>query len=218
MPHSMGVPVASDFADRPADDPVFGLYKRCGLWTMDEAAVLYECAVRHPGRWLDLGCHTGWTSAHQAAAGCQVIAVDNMLPVEAFARRFHENTAEWDIGPFAGTTEEFFRAVDPSARFRGVVIDADHERPWPLLDAQKGLMHLEDDGLILFHDFIGRPVREAVEWLMGEGFKCRVYWTVHMVAVCWRGEFEPPDHTPLPGIDWQRVKESMRDFDFSRCV
>jgi SAM-dependent methyltransferase len=218
MPHSMGVPVASDFADRPASDPVFGLYKNCGLWTQDEAAILYNIAAAVRGRWLDLGCHTGWTSAHQAAAGCEVTAVDNMLPVFPFHERFQENVEAWDIEAFAGTTQEFFEWVSPDARFSGVVIDADHEHPWPLKDAQKAVEHLEERGVILFHDFIGRPVRTAVEYLMSRGFNCRVYWTAHMVACCWRGEFVPPQHRPLPGIDWQRVKESMRDFVFDRCV
>jgi SAM-dependent methyltransferase len=217
MPHSMGVPVASDFADRAASDPVFGLYKNCGLWTQDEAAILYNVAAAVRGRWLDLGCHTGWTAAHQAAAGCDVVAVDNMLPVFPFYARFQENVAAWDIDAFAGTTQEFFEWVSPDARFSGVVIDADHEHPWPLKDAQKAVEHLEDSGVILFHDFIGRPVRTAVEYLMSRGFNCRVYWTAHMVACCWRGEFVPPQHQPLPGIDLQRVKESMRDFAFDRC-
>lgn len=222
MPHSMGVPVASDFADRPASDPVFGLYKNCGLWTQDEAAILYQCALQRRGLWVDLGCHTGWTSAHIAEAGCETWAVDNMLPVESFYKRFLENTSSWGINSYAGTTAQFFESIAPAMEasvrgFSGVVIDADHEHPWPLQDAQKALEHLEESGVILFHDFIGRPVRTAVEYLMAAGFRCRVYWTAHMVACCWRGDFVPPVHSPLPGIDWQRVKESMRDFAFDRC-
>jgi SAM-dependent methyltransferase len=218
MAHSMGVDVASDWADKDRSDPIFGIYKNCGLWLRDEVAILYQCAQRISGKWLDLGCHTGWTSAHIAAAGCEVIAVDNMLPVEEFARRFNENVAGFDVTPFGGTTKEYFDFLaGTSAKFSGVVIDADHEHPWPLKDAQKAVEHLEDSGVILFHDFIGRPVREAVEWLMAEGFRCRVYWTAHMVACCWRGDFEPPVHQPLPGIDWQRVKESMPDFAFDVC-
>lgn len=217
MPHSMGVPVASDFSDRPASDPIFGLYKNCGLWTLDEAAILYDVAARVKGKWLDLGCHTGWTSAHIAAAGCAVIAVDNMLPVFPFYARFRENVRDFQIDSFAGTTAEFFKSIPADARFSGVVIDADHEHPWPLNDAKNGLKYLEETGVILFHDFIGRPVRTAVEHLMAEGFHCRVYWTPHMVACCWRGDFVPPTAIPLPGIDWQRVKESMPDFAFDRC-
>jgi hypothetical protein len=217
MPHSMGVPVGSDFADRPVNDPVLGLYKNCGLWTMDEARILYSVASEVGGRWLDLGCHTGWTSAHQAAAGCIVTAVDNMLPVRSFYDRFQENVEGWDIVPFAGTTQEFFAATPEDVRFDGVVIDADHEHPWPLTDAKNGAAHLQQRGVILLHDFIGRPVRIAVEWLMNQGFRCRVYWTPHMVACCWRGDIALPDYVPQQHIDWQQVKMSMRDFAFDRC-
>jgi SAM-dependent methyltransferase len=209
--------VASDFSDRDAKDEVFGLYKNCGLWTQDEAAVLFNAAAALKGKWLDLGCHTGWTSAHQAEAGCEVIAVDNMLPVFPFYARFRENVQAWKIDSFAGTTAEFFASVAPDMRFSGVVIDADHEPPWPLNDAKNAVKHLQETGVILFHDFIGRPVRAAVEYLMSQGFHCRVYWTAHMVACCWRGDFVLPHHHPLPGINWQQVKESMPDFAFDRC-
>jgi SAM-dependent methyltransferase len=228
MPHSMGVPVASDFADRPSNDPVFGLYKRCGLWTMDEAAILFTVAEAVGGSWLDLGCHTGWTSAHIAAADCQVTAVDNMLPVPEFYARFRENVKQWNIETFAGTTAEFFAAdrtpkmavypeVPEPMRFSGVVIDADHEHPWPLYDARNAMKHLEDRGAVLFHDFIGRPVRIAVEYLISGGFHCRIFWTPHMVACCWRGNIDIPEYVPQANIDWQHVKNTMRDFDFTKC-
>lgn len=211
MPHSMGVPVASDFADRPASDPVFGLYKNCGLWTQDEAAILFNIAAAVRGRWLDLGCHTGWTAAHQAAAGCDVIAVDNMLPVEEFARRFNENVAGFDITPFGGTTKEYFDFLaGTSAKFSGVVIDADHDRPWPMNDAKKAVEHLEESGVILFHDAVGRPVQEAVEWLMWtHGFRCCIYNTAHIVMCCWRGDVKIPTLLVDEGISNERLKAAL---------
>lgn len=221
MGHSMGVAVASDWSDRASNDPLLGLYKQCGLWTLEEAAILFSVARQVQGDWLDLGAHTGWTAAYQAAAGCNVIAVDNMLGVPEFAQRFEENTAAWRgrINPFAGTTEEFFEFLSASPKtFSGVVIDADHEPPWPLTDALQGAKHLADDGVLLFHDFIGRPVRDGVRGLLELGFQCRVYSTPHMVACCWRGKFQPPDHTPNARIDWEAVRGRMTDFPFEGCL
>ena len=221
MAHSMGHDVLSDFGDRPFGHPLLGLYKNCGFWTHDEAAILYNIARQLGGGWLDLGAHTGWTAAHQAAAGCSVTAVDNMLPIKEFAARFEENirflSAGHRINAFAGSSDEFFAQCGP-ALFSGVVVDADHCHPHPQRDAENAMAHLRENGVILFHDFIGEPVRRAVTRLLDLGFACRVYWTPHMVACCWRGEVIPPKHARDPKINWEPVERSMPDFDFARCT
>lgn len=222
MGHSMGHDILSDFADRPAGDPLLGLYKNCGFWTHDEAAILYTIANDLRGEWIDIGCHTGWTSAHVAAGGCEVRAIDPMLGVPEFSERASENlfyagARASRIPRYAMTSKEFFSDLHSSELFSGVVIDGDHMSPCPLEDAKNAADHLETTGVILFHDFIGRPVREGVEYLMSIGFQCRVYWTPHMVACCSRG-FIPPDHVRDPRINWEAVKNSMSDFDFGACA
>lgn len=217
MPHSRGVPVASDWADKSEDDPVFGLYKKCGLWTMEEATILSECAAQMSGSWLDIGCHTGWTSAHIIEGGGFVAALDPMLRNLEFLGRFRENTRKHPEIPCSElTSDEFFRFYK-GPFFCGVVIDGDHMSPHPLRDAQNSARHLAETGVILLHDAIGAPVHEAATWLMDNGFKCRMYFTTHMVACCWRGDFTPPAHQRDTSVDWQAVKRIMHPFDFSRC-
>lgn len=226
----MGHDVLSDFADRPVGDPVLGLYKNCGFWTHDEAAILFNVASLVPGAWIDIGCHTMWTSAHLAAAGCDVLAIDPMLHVEEFRLRAQENKRSFrePIEPFtgrinaiAGTSKvvvPLVMDVPDVIRVRGIVIDGDHEDLNVTEDAELARKYLADKGFVLFHDFIGRPVRRAVEHLMYSGFKCKIYWTPHMVACCWRGELTPPDHIRDPLINWERVKNGMSDFDFGACA
>lgn len=225
MGHSMGHLVASDWADKADDDPVFGLYKKCGLWTRDETAILYNAARLCGGEWCDIGAHTGWTSAHIAAGHCGVDAVDPMLRLQGFADRFEANMEHcWTfLDEYHGhTSNDFFSGSIPipvidSWHAAGFCIDGDHEPGAPLQDAQNAYRHLCSNGVILLHDFIGRPVREAVTWLMDHGFKARVYWTPHLVACCWRGDFTPPDHVPDSRIDWRaHLTEMSRDFDFGR--
>lgn len=217
MPHSFGIDVASDWADKADDDPVFGLYKRCGLWTMDEAQILHGCAVAFPGEWLDIGCHTGWTTQHIGGlAGCRdryVQAIDPMLAVHEFAMRFYDNLQQhpdlpdgqkWLPGVSYGeTSNEFFsdghHNHDGSPlHLSGVNIDGDHSWGKPLEDAISSVKHLAERGVILFHDCTGRPVHEAVEYCVSQGFNCKAYPTVHGVAACWRGDFMPPDFTMDP--------------------
>ena len=202
MPHSFGVDVASDWADKADDDPVFGIYKRCGLWTMDEAQILHGCAYRmsdiYTGDgWLDIGCHTGWTTRHiaEGALNCAVLAIDPMLAAPEFDARFYENTGDLAIVRYGRTSNEFFERCKPDAKCSGVCIDGDHSEGKPLEDAINAAKHLAERGVILFHDAVGQPVQEAVEYCVAQGFRCKAYVTVHGVVICWRGEFTPPEHT-----------------------
>lgn len=235
MGHSMGHLVASDWADKADDDPVFGLYKKCGLWTRDEAAILWNCAHMTPSKWLDIGCHTGWTSAY-IAAGCGGIAdwwrvecVDPLFypcmvrdgDASPFMERFALNARAcqmsdwWSANGY--TSAEFFNQAKEGLVWNGICIDGDHEPGKPLEDAQNAVKHLSETGVILLHDGIGAPVREAVTWLMNNGFKARCYWTPHIVFCCWRGDFSPVDHVGDPRINWvPHIQQMKKDFDFGR--
>jgi hypothetical protein len=205
MSHSMGVEVGSDWADKAPDDPVFGTHKQCGVWTRDEAAILYEAARQLHGDWLDIGGHTGWTAAHIIAAGNpRVDLVDPMYANQEFAERTRENLKSfWRVALFGSTSDEFFSFLLKDGALEedlcaGIVIDGDHDRPHPLHDAQNAAKLLRPTGVILLHDAIGVPVQDAVAWLQDSGFRVKVYLTPHVVACCWRGEFAPPAYEPDP--------------------
>jgi hypothetical protein len=183
---------------------------------MEEANILHTVASRcNHGPWIDIGSHTAWTSAHVASAGVEVDAIDNMYRVPEFLARAEENASNCGlrekIAFFGWTSDEYFQKYNeglqrldapvgllPSVRYAGCVVDGDHCRPHPLRDAMNAASLLDETGVIILHDFIGRDVQEAVEHLMDNGFNCRVYWTPHMVACCWRGDFTPPDHVRDP--------------------
>lgn len=222
MPHSMGHDVPSDWGDKSDDDPVFGLYKRCGMWTHDEAAILYNVGRAPRSRYwqaMDIGCHSGWTTAHIAEAGYAVDAVDPMLTRHDFLERFWENTLSLSPEPRARsrTSRQYFREC-VSYAYDLVCIDGDHEPGEPLNDAQNAVNHLAETGIILLHDGTGGPVREAVQWLMQQGFKCRAYFTPHLVFCCWRGDFRPPDHVPDAIVRNCHLDGRYPDFDFRMCV
>ncbi len=217
MGHSFGHDVPSDWADKADDDPVFGIYKRCGFWTHDEAAILYNVARSIRGRWLDIGAHTGWTGAYIIAAGGIVTLVDPMLRLQGFQLRLEDNlSTSWDgVREVAHMTSEyFFHGFDET--WKGIVIDGDHEPGKPLEDAQNAAKHLAPGGVIMFHDFVGLPVREAVRYLMDEdGMSCRLYLTPHVVALCWIGsDFQPPVHRPDPFIVSQDLPARWPEFDW----
>ncbi len=229
MPHSMGHDVPSDWADKADDDPVFGIYKKCGMWTHDEAAILYSiCYLARGSPWADIGCHTGWTTAHIGLGVFNgshnmpyVEAVDPILALPEFRDRLAGNMNGWPRTLQATTSQEFFDRDLPLG-ICSAVIDGDHQPGKPLEDAEGFLRQMQVNrygwrNVVVFHDGIGAPVREAVTWLLTQGFKARIYWTPHIVFCCWRGDFKPPDHVGDPTIDWEpHVRAMEQDFDFGR--
>ena len=222
MPHSMGHDVPSDWADKADDDPVFGIYKRCGMWTHDEAAILYNVAHSLKGDWCDIGSHTGWTSAHigDAFEDGHVVCVDPLLALDEVANRClgHLNAVDIEASIIRCTSASYFDGLEKDDDVvEGFCIDGDHEPGKPLEDAQHAVEHLADTGVIMLHDGTGRPVREAVEFLIRERFHARVYYTPHIVFCCWRGDFKPPDHVPDPRVLAEHTDGRYPDFDWSRC-
>ena len=206
--------------DEPSDpdfDPL-----TCGSWTHDEAAILYNCARQVGGYWLDLGSRLGWTSAHLIVAGCSnVEAVDMEYFRPEFLSRMRENTQTVPSILAVPLKSRYFLDVGRVASygysipFSGCVIDADHDPPQPLLDAQGALRHMNHDCMILLHDTLtGLAVRDAVRWLIDQGFRCRIYWTPNGVACCWRGlpDFVAPDHVSDPLIDFKAHRRTWDDF------
>ena len=202
-PNSQGHTVISDFADKADNDPIFGEWKRCWFWSLDEAAILYHCAKQIGGRFVDIGAHTGWTAAVLASAGCSVVAVDPLLRYSAALMRFEQNT-EHCMNSIDQVhhkiAAEYFAWLGERVNFDGFVIDGNHSTPCPLDDAQNSAAHLNHRGIVLLHDYRGEPIKESYRWLLANGFQGRTYTTPNGVAVCWRGEFTPPEHVPDPKL------------------
>lgn len=194
---SLGHDVLSD----PELDP------DCCFMTHDEAAILYHCAKAYPGIWADIGCRKGWSSAHIWKAGCGVDCVDPLLEHDCMAGRFGS------IYPMKSF--EYFR--HEGDLMVGACIDGDHDSPAPTADACMAVM--AGARVLFFHDFWGKPIREAVHYLSWNGFKFRTYDTPNGCAVCWTDpNFQPPDHVPDPAINWSAIRQQKAaEFDFSRA-
>lgn len=235
-PWSLGHSVPSDATYEP----------ECCFMTFDEGAILMECARRIGGDWLDVGARVGWSTAHITMAGVKSVggidpcfANEMMLskflgqascrehtgpPPKVNCGAYYHRATMHSSPPIPYTFEEVLKAEwNPSfynkTLYDGFMIDGNHDSPFPLNDAKNAAAHLKETGVIIFHDFWGRPIREGVEHLMDNGFACRIYNTPNGMAVCWRRNFQPPDHVADPAIDWKRVRRGRApEFDFARCV
>lgn len=191
MPFSKGNLIGSDFADKPTDDPIFGVFKYCGFWTTEEAKILFAVAQSIGGYWLEIGGLTGWTAAHLAAAGCHVASVDPMYSVPEFKARAVENLTACGsfrkVGLWSGTSNEVFSRC--FRKFAGIVIDGNHEGPQPLKDATNASTRVAPSGVILLHDANKEVVRQACQYLESDGWKARYWETTHGVALYHREGF-----------------------------
>lgn len=203
----------------------------CGFWTHDEAVILYHVARQVGGTWLDLGARLGWTAAHIIEAGARVLLVEPETKFEKFTRRLEGNLNQhWDgvVEVLHKTAGEFITSREESDVFDGFVIDADHDRPQPTLDAFGCHRIAKPDAVILMHDFWGRPIQDAVVVLMALGWRCRIYNTPNGVALLWRGFgncgargeqlgwFTAPKHDADPAIDWAEIRERVTDFPWDK--
>jgi hypothetical protein len=118
----------------------------------------------------------------------------------------------------AGTSDDYFSSIgERQYSIDAAHIDGNHDSPEPTLDAMRAIK--AGARVLVWHDFWGQPVADAVNAVIDLGWKCRIYNTPNGMACCWNtDEFTPPDHVPDPLIDWADIRPRMPGFDFVRCV
>jgi hypothetical protein len=207
LPYSMGVPIGSDWQDKAADDPIFGLYTTCGFWSNAETTLLTQISAMIQGRWIEIGAHTGWCTSILGDYADFVVSIEPMFSLPEWYRRFAKNVQALDDGvvmPWAGLSNQYFAIWDGAGgrTFDGVLIDGDHAGGNPLMDARNAYDRLNPRAVVLLHDFRGPEVWDAAKYLVDQGMQFKVYPSVNMVCVCWRGEFNPPDTFQEGETDW----------------
>jgi len=205
MHYSISVEIGSDFADAEPGSPMHWQHNNVGFWSREEARLLRDIAAQFRGHWIEIGSHTGWTAAQIVAAGATVTTIDPMFASPSFFQQFARNmNAEMCAGqviPWPGQSDWYFEHwVDH--RFIGGLIDGDHDHPHPLRDAINCYRQLEQRGVIVLHDFRGPGPWAAGEYLAKQGMQYKIYGSVHMVAVFWRGEFTPPPEIVEGNTNW----------------
>lgn len=194
---------------------------RCGFISHDEAAVLHEVVKRAGGWWLEIGSHVGWSAAHMAMGADHVVCVDPSFGEEKWMSKFTQNILRvgvyLDITVAAMRSDTYFKThmKGSSPSYTGVFIDGMHSDPVPYEDAVGSVRILNRDlSVIVFHDVGGAPIRRGVRYCIDAGYKFRMYNTPNFMAVCWKGNFDPPIHKPDPSIPWEKIRQNMPELDF----
>ena len=178
-----------------------------GFVNRDEAMLLFNNALLFPGRpCLEIGCWRGWSAAHIASGSGSLDLIDPVLqdPVFAadvrssFTRAGLGDCVTMDSGASPEAVDRLARAA--SKRWSFVFIDGDHEGSAPLQDAQAVEHHVADTAMIMFHDLMSPSVAAGLDYFRSRGWSTRLYRTMQVMGVAWRGHIEPVEHIADPAI------------------
>lgn len=178
---------------------------RAGFVNHDESMILYNLGRQFAGcRALEVGCLWGWSSWHLAAGGVTLDVVDPLPASHEVARR----SLEYSLREYRGSVfvyprespQEVDRLGRTGLRWSLIFVDANHDAPYPVIDAAVCQHYAAQDAMIVFHDALSPDVFDAVRYLRSRGWKSRLLWTSQMMAMVWRGEVEPLKHIPDPAI------------------
>jgi len=180
-----------------------------GFLSRDEAHILYNLALPFRGkRALEIGCWMGWSACHLALAGVALDVVDPMLAQGEFYESVqssleHAGVRE-QVTLIPGYSPPAVEAIaaQHQRRWSLIFIDGDHETVGPLLDAIACEKLADEDALVVFHDLASPYVAEGLEYFRRRGWQTRVYQTMQIMGVAWRGQVQPIAHQPDPRVAW----------------
>lgn len=180
-----------------------------GFTSRDEAAILYNTALMFRGKpCLEVGCWRGWSAVHLALGSGSLDIIDCIFDDPDFAGsirdscqaagvldrvRFHQGFSPGAIDSLSQSTK---------TRWSLMFIDADHEGDAPRRDAEAALRNCADTALVLFHDLASPAVAAGLDTMRDAGWRTRVYQTMQIMGVAWRGDIEPVPHIPDPRVFW----------------
>src|SRR5829696_5624352 len=192
-----------------------------GFLSLDEATLLHALALPFAGKpALEIGCWRGWSTAHLLSAGVVLDVVDPILAdegpreeIRAIARGLGaaDRAALHGARSPEGIVEAAERRGEP---WSFIFIDGDHEAPGPFLDAVAVAPCAADDAMIVFHDLASPHVAAGLDALRDLGWATRVFQTMQIMGVAWRGTAAPVSHHPDGRVSWT-IPEHLQAYAFS---
>lgn len=176
-----------------------------GNASVEEVVCLYSLASLFRGkRGLEIGTHFGWTGAHLLAAGLRLDCIDPEFATtvrEAAIREVFDAIPGHEIYRlWAGYSPDLVpqaRAAEPEP-WSFAFIDGNHDGDAPRHDACEVLKHLAADAIVVFHDLTSPFVERGLAVYRDAGFSVRLYNTMQILGVAWRGNVHPPEHIQDP--------------------
>lgn len=177
-----------------------------GVLSVDEGALLYNAALPFCGkRGLEIGCHTGFSTAHLAAAGLRLDVIDPVLGNPAGLATVQESLNRavpgHEVRLHAGFSPGIVALVHgakPRTPWSFAFIDGLHDGEAPVSDARAVEPFMAKTAAVMFHDLTCPDVAMGLRHYRDAGWQTRIYDTMQVMGLAWRGDYTPPDHVPDP--------------------
>lgn len=180
---------------------------KTGNASIEEAACLYTLAKPFAGkRGIEIGTHFGWTAAHLLAAGLRLDCIDpefntggRVAQVSDALNKVQGGGTFRLHGGFSPDMVQEARQAE-KAPWSFAFIDGSHDGDGPRNDALAVLPHLAKDAVVVFHDLTSPYVERGLYALKMAGFDTRLYVTMQVLGVAWRGRVSIPKHVRDPNV------------------
>lgn len=188
-----------------------------GWLNRDEASILYNSALQFSGMHaLEIGCFFGWSACHLALAGVKLDVIDPLLGEPRFLESVEQSLDAAGVRSrvqlHAGASpQKVTELANLGAPWSFLFIDGDHEGFAPLRDAEVCAVSAATDAMVLFHDLASPFVAQGLEYFRRQGWQTRLYHTMQIMGVAWRGNVRPVRHQPDPAFCWD-VPKHLADF------
>lgn len=187
--------------------------RHIGVQSVDEGALLYNAALPFAGkRGLEIGCHLAFSTAHLLDAGLDLDVIDPMLatPIhlghvqDSLDRAVPGHGARLHAGYSPGIVG-VVQAADRPAKWHFAFIDGLHDGTAPLDDARAVEPLMASTAAVMFHDLTCPDVAAGLRHFAQAGWHTRIYETMQVMAIAWRGTYTPPDHIGDVGTDTKHL-------------
>jgi hypothetical protein len=181
---------------------------------VDEAHLLYNNALQFAGNLgIEIGCASGYSSWHILKAGMRLAICDPVLAVTSEKRALSERLSEFQDLVEMTATPSPIGVLDLGVHhgpWSFAFIDANHDSPYPLIDAIAVHHYCAQDAIIMFHDCVGEPAN-ALFILQACGWRIGFYNTSQLMGIAWRGSAQPVKHIPDPAVTEQPLPVPLRE-------
>jgi hypothetical protein len=184
-----------------------------GILSLDEAVLLHAAALPFQGqRGLEIGCHLGFSTAHLVKAGLVLDVIDPMLGVSSHfhnvSTTLQQSTPEGTWYLHAGFSPMLVETVSKAGDnepWSFAFIDGLHESGAPTADAKAVAPFMASTAAVMFHDLACPDVANGLRTLAEAGWNTRVYETMQIMGIAWRGNYTPPNHIPDPACNTEEL-------------
>ncbi|WP_368188432.1 TylF/MycF/NovP-related O-methyltransferase [Aestuariibius sp. HNIBRBA575] len=179
---------------------------KIGVLSVDEGAVLYNAALPFLGmRSLEIGCHLAFSTAHLLAAGLDLDVIDPALGdgdhlaavQDSLDRAVPGHNARLHAG-FSPGIVGLVQAAAAQDKWHFAFIDGLHDGTAPVDDAAAVAPFMADTAAVMFHDLACPDVAMGLRYYVDAGWNTRIYETMQVMGLAWRGDYTPPEHVPDP--------------------